>query len=372
MTLGIDNNYDRYDYAQGTETQSVSPERDKEEESSIFQEITDYYNEIKDEAVGTLQDLVNAYKMYIQAQDDGFEEDSDKKTTEKNDVNIFKDGVTTDSNGEAKATVVKWTGDKSQNSTLFGIINNHYDLNAVREQNPELKDYTDEDLRFYIANEIAKENGIADINVIEIGQEFTLPNITNAKDIKDDTDNTDTKDDTNISDETSSEFLAALKQAGGDAWREFDKLASTLGLSTEETAQHLLNLCQDIGDNCIDPVVFTALLRQESGFRRDAVGDGGLAIGLGQLQPVAVEQLNQWYPDKNYSNDDRYDAYKNLEMTMMCIKGHYNEYVNAYGTKPSLQTLLGAYNQGWITLANNSGGIQYAKDVLSRLDYYSI
>ena len=59
-------------------------------------------------------------------------------------------------------------------------------------------------------------------------------------------------------------------------------------------------------------------------------------------------------------------------MTMMFLKGHYNEYVNAYGTKPSVETLLGAYNQGWITLADNSGGRQYVKEVMSRLNSYSI
>ena len=372
MSIGIDNNYDKYDYTQQVEPLRASEE--EEEQESLFEKFVDGVSEITNVFTGTLEELKDLYNTYIQAQEDGFEEDTDKE--EVNDdvenTNLFKDGVETDANGEAKVTVVKWTGDSSENSTLFGIINNHYNLDAVKEQNPELKDYSDEDLRFYIANEIAKKNGIADINVIEIGDEFTLPNLTASKDVKDDTDNTEDIDNTDTIDEDGEAFLNELRQAGGDAWNEFDRLSSTLGLSKEGTAEYLLNLCKETGENCIDPVVFTALLRQESGYNKDAVGDGGLAIGLGQLQPIAVEQLNQWYPDKNYSNGDRYDAYKNLEMTMMCIKGHYNEYVNAYGTKPSLQTLLGAYNQGWITLADNSDGRQYARDVLSRLDYYSI
>jgi len=372
-SFSVDNNYDRYEYYIQQRSEEIEQEKAAEEEQSVFNETEEEYYGTT-EASDDLETLQNTYNLYLQAQDEDFTYDTndteETEDTKDEAVKTFKEGVTTDSNGEAKVSVVKWTGDSSENSTLFGIVRNHYDLDAVRKANPELKDYSDEDMRFYISEKIAEKNGIADINIIETGQELTLPSLTSTDtDETDDTDNTTTDDNTNVNGE---ELLAKLQSAGGDAWNEFDRLASTLGLSKDKTAEYLENLCNTVGENCIDPVIFTALLRQESGYRRDAVGDGGLAIGLGQLQPIAVEQLNQWYPDKNYSNDDRYDAYKNLEMTMMCIKGHYNEYVNAYGTEPSVRTLLGAYNQGWITLAENSGGVQYARDVLSRLNYYNV
>lgn len=369
ISFSVDNNYEKYLESIRTQVES-SHNTSENEDESIFQQTEEENSGVNEN--DTLESLQNTYNMYLQAEADGFEEDDDTVADDEKTVNVFKTGVDTDKNGEAKVTVVPWTGDASENSTLFGIINNHYDLDAVRKNNPELKDYSDEDMRFYIAEQIASKNGIADINIIEKGAELTLPSLM-SKTVEDETDDdTINTDDTDVISGNGEEFLANLRSAGGDAWNEFDKLASTLGLNEGQTAEYLLNLCNTVGENCIDPVLFTALLRQESGFRRDAVGDGGLAIGLGQLQPIAVEQLNQWYPDKNYSNDDRYDAYKNLEMTMMCLKGHYNEYVSAYGHAPSYQVLLGAYNQGWITLAENSGGVQYARDVLSRLDYYSV
>ena len=370
-SFSVDNNYDRYEYY--TQQRAEEIEQEKQEEESVFNKTEPEYYETT-ETSDDLEGLQNTYNLYLKAQEEDFTYETNEIEDKKEEnIKTFKEGVETNDKGEAKVSVVKWTGDSSENSSLFGIVRNHYNLDEVRKANPELKDYSDEDMRFYISEKIAEMNGIADINVIEIGQELTLPSLA-PKAPK-----TDGSDDTNVDvpetddkDIDGDELLAKLQSAGGDAWNEFDRLASTLGLSKDKAAEYLENLCSTVGENCIDPVIFTALLRQESGYRRDAVGDGGLAIGLGQLQPIAVEQLNQWYPEKNYSNDDRYDAYKNLEMTMMCIKGHYNEYVNAYGTKPSVRTLLGAYNQGWITLAENSGGVQYAKDVLSRLNSYSV
>ena len=63
---------------------------------------------------------------------------------------------------------------------------------------------------------------------------------------------------------------------------------------------------------------FLATLKQEAGSyivngtpNSKVIGDGGSSIGYSQVSHYAVTDVNQWY-GTNFTNDDRYDEYKNL------------------------------------------------------------
>jgi len=96
---------------------------------------------------------------------------------------------------------------------------------------------------------------------------------------------------------------------------------------------------------------------------------------VSQNGSVNEEEESIFSEEEYYETADDNDTLENLQNTYnlyLQAEAEVFEYVNAYGKAPSYQVLLGAYNQGWITLAENSGGVQYARDVLSRLDYYSV
>ncbi len=159
-----------------------------------------------------------------------------------------------------------------------------------------------------------------------------------------------------------SELLDRLEDAGGDAFNGFDNLCATLGMDREETAEYIAYLCEseEWGNGCIDPVIFCAQLRQESGFNGGTVGDGGYAVGLGQLHEIAVGEVNRYW-GTSYSGEDRWDPQKNLEITMLFLKECYQQTGDTEG-------MLGMYNQGTLDKARSADGQAYVRQVLSRLN----
>lgn len=132
-------------------------------------------------------------------------------------------------------------------------------------------------------------------------------------------------------------------------------------MDQDEAAAYITELCEseEWGNGCIDPVIFCAQLCQESGYRADAVGDGGNAVGLGQLWEIAVKEVNRVF-GTNYSASDRNDAKKNLEIAILFLKEGYE----ATGTT---EGMLGMYNQGTADKAYNSAAKSYVAAVMSRL-----
>ena len=161
----------------------------------------------------------------------------------------------------------------------------------------------------------------------------------------------------------SEEFLSALEQTGGDAWNNFDKLCNELGMSKEETAAYLSNLCtaEEWGNGCIDPVLLTAQICQESGFDADIYGDSGLALGLGQFHECAVDEVNNQY-GTNYTYADRANPTKALEMMVLLLKYDHKR------TNGDTDAMLAMYNQGNPNGINTSAGQNYVKHVKSRIN----
>ena len=133
-------------------------------------------------------------------------------------------------------------------------------------------------------------------------------------------------------------------------------------MSREETAAYLTNLCEseEWAAGCIDPVTLCAQIRQESGYVADIVGDGGLAVGLGQFHECAVEEVNNQY-GTNYTSADRSDPYKALEMMALLLKYDYSK-------TGDTNSMLAMYNQGNPNGINTSGGQNYVRAVMSRIN----
>lgn len=60
----------------------------------------------------------------------------------------------------------------------------------------------------------------------------------------------------------------------------------------------------------------------ESGRRADAVGDGGLAVGIAQIQPVMVSECNRIVGFRKWTLEDRWSARASEEMFKTYCK-HY-------------------------------------------------
>ncbi len=161
------------------------------------------------------------------------------------------------------------------------------------------------------------------------------------------------------------ELLDALEEAGGDAYENFGKLCDELGMSEDEAAAYITELCEseEWGDGCIDPVLLCAQICQESGYDADIVGDSGAALGLGQFHKCAVDEVNNQY-GTNYTYSDRSDPEKALEMMVLLLKYDYSQTGSTDG-------MLAMYNQGHASAINESAGQNYVKNVYSRLNSYS-
>lgn len=106
----------------------------------------------------------------------------------------------------------------------------------------------------------------------------------------------------------------------------------------------------------IPPGLLAALFKHESDFNIDAVGDNGLARGIGQMHPAAALSVGgRWddYFDKNVPDRERATAQINnaADYLVLCFR--------ATG---DWTWALAAYNQGPTAIAR---GLHYAETVLS-------
>jgi soluble lytic murein transglycosylase-like protein len=70
--------------------------------------------------------------------------------------------------------------------------------------------------------------------------------------------------------------------------------------------------------------VILILMLVESGGDPNAVGDGGQAIGVLQIHPIMVEDVNRIYGAPVFSDNDRWDVEASKEMARIYL-GHYCE-----------------------------------------------
>lgn len=66
-----------------------------------------------------------------------------------------------------------------------------------------------------------------------------------------------------------------------------------------------------------------AMIEVESNGREDAIGDGGLAVGVLQIWPIMVADCNEWVGYEKYTLEDRYSRSKSIEMWNI-ISRRYN------------------------------------------------
>lgn len=157
-----------------------------------------------------------------------------------------------------------------------------------------------------------------------------------------------------------SAFLEELKQLSGDAVENYHKLCDVLGMTEEETADYLTQLCEskNWANGVTYPSLLLAQISKESKFNPEAIGDGGLALGLGQFHTCAVDEVNNRF-NTNYTYNDRKDPHKALEMMALLLRYDYSQTQSTYG-------MLAMYNQGHPSL-DTIEGQSYVKNVLGEI-----
>lgn len=97
-----------------------------------------------------------------------------------------------------------------------------------------------------------------------------------------------------------------------------------------------------IADVWIDPLIIAQI---ESGGRADAIGDGGLAIGMHQIHAGVVKDYNSWNKT-SYKHEDM----KNSEVSHLVANWYLNteipRLIRHYKAIDSIEARLIAYNAG--------------------------
>jgi hypothetical protein len=60
--------------------------------------------------------------------------------------------------------------------------------------------------------------------------------------------------------------------------------------------------------------VLTKMIQIESEWNPKAVGDSGTAIGLLQIRPIMIREVNRLLKEERYSLEDRWDSLKSIEI----------------------------------------------------------
>jgi len=85
-------------------------------------------------------------------------------------------------------------------------------------------------------------------------------------------------------------------------------------------------------------ILIAALIIVESDGNPNAVGDKGQAIGILQIHPICVQDVNRILGEEKYTLIDRLDPIKSVEI---CIV-----YLNYYGKDKSVEQLARIWNGG--------------------------
>lgn len=90
----------------------------------------------------------------------------------------------------------------------------------------------------------------------------------------------------------------------------------------------------------------SAIVAVESGGNPRAVGDGGEAVGLYQIRPVLVEDLNRIAGRPKWRLGDRWDPSRSRQMFVEYL-GHYgNAYYRRVGVAPTAEVYARMWNGG--------------------------
>lgn len=103
----------------------------------------------------------------------------------------------------------------------------------------------------------------------------------------------------------------------------------------EDLQAYIIDICKD---SMVDPEMVMAMIRKESNFNANAIGDSGRSLGLMQIQP----KWHQWRMDELFGagNSDWFDPYKNVAVGVHILN-------DLYATGLSEEWVLMAYNGGY-------------------------
>jgi len=80
------------------------------------------------------------------------------------------------------------------------------------------------------------------------------------------------------------------------------------------------------------------LIQVESEGDSTAIGDGGKAVGILQIHPIMVREVNRILNQNKYSYEDRYSVHKSIEM--------FNIYQSKYNPDKDLELAAKLWNGG--------------------------
>ena len=123
---------------------------------------------------------------------------------------------------------------------------------------------------------------------------------------------------------------------------------------SKDLQDYIFELCET---NSIDPALVVAMIRAESTYNPNTIGDGGDSLGLMQIQP----KWHQWRMDK-LNCPDLMDPYQNVTVAIDILTGYYE-------TGKSEEWILMAYNGG-ATYANRKASNGEVSDYAIRVLKY--
>jgi len=88
-----------------------------------------------------------------------------------------------------------------------------------------------------------------------------------------------------------------------------------------------------------------ALIKVESGGKIGAVGDGGLAVGVLQIHPIVIDDVNRIYKTK-FTLKDRLDPEKSKTICRLYLDYYGRQYAKKTGLKPTDEVLSRIWNGG--------------------------
>lgn len=92
-------------------------------------------------------------------------------------------------------------------------------------------------------------------------------------------------------------------------------------------------------------ILIPLLIQVESSGNPNAIGDGGKAVGILQIHPVVVEDVNRIYQTK-YTEKDRLNKAKSMSICRLYLKYYGTRYQLKTGKKADIEVLSRIWNGG--------------------------
>ena len=97
--------------------------------------------------------------------------------------------------------------------------------------------------------------------------------------------------------------------------------------------------------NALIALLVSACVAVESGNNAAAIGDNGQAVGILQIHPACIQDVNR-FGDKVYTLEDRTDREKSIEIFTAYLTHYGRAYERRTGKKPTAEVLARIWNGG--------------------------